>query len=639
MPGRNCLRPDPSSGTLIWDHFIRQSLVVDSERTAVFRRKVHALFSDRYSSASLIYRVLASEGSRHWPSYALNFMLMGVAAACTAFSAYLVGHVFSATYIARNFHVIVGLAALTVLIFLIKGFASYAQAVLLAQIGNEIVARNQQQVITKVLRQSLGYFTNRPSAEIMTQITAGSSSVSAVLDLLICAVGRDSVSLIGLMTVMVIQDPLMSMCALVVMPAAFTTVRKLTRRLRLSFVDQMGGMAKMMEILQESLQGLRIVKAFGLEQEFDRRVERVAQSTRAAGNLMAQLSNRSGPLMETLGGIAIALVFLYGGYRVTVTNAAPGAFISFVTAFLLAYEPAKRLARLHIDLRIKLAGVRMYYELLDAPPTEPEDSHKPALQVNAGRLEFRRVQFGYRPERVALADMSFAAEPGRVTALVGMSGGGKSTTFNLILRLYEPDTGAILIDGQDISNCSRQSLRRQIAYVGQDVFLFGGSIRENIAYGNLSAGEEQIVGAAKAAHAHEFITLLPQGYDSYVGERGMQLSAGQRQRISIARALLKQAPIILLDEPTSALDSESEQLIQNALAELCVGRTTLVIAHRLHTIRDADHINVVEEGTVIESGRHRELLLRGGRYASFYRHMLNESISDERRIVSFRSRN
>jgi ATP-binding cassette subfamily B protein len=340
---------------------------------------------------------------------------------------------------------------------------------------------------------------------------------------------------------------------------------------------------------------------------------------------MATVSNRSGPLMEMLGGIAISIALMYGGYRVIATDAAPGQFVSFITAFLLAYEPAKRLARLNIDLSSALIGARMLLEIIDKPATEPDDSDKPALALSLAQIEFRDVTFAYRPEHPVLKRMNFIAEPGKVTALVGPSGGGKSTILSLLLRFYEADEGAILIDGQVISDYSRSSLRQQTAYVGQDVYLFRGSVRENIAFGKPGATEEEIVAAAEAACAHDFITGFPQGYDTSVGEHGTQLSGGQRQRIAIARALIKNAPIILLDEATAALDSESEKYVQEAMARLCKGRTTIVIAHRLHTIIHADTILVVEGGTIVEAGRHDDLLQKNGRYANFFRLQQHES--------------
>ena len=377
-----------------------------------------------------------------------------------------------------------------------------------------------------------------------------------MINLLITSLGRDLLSLIGLVSVMVVQDPLMSFFSLIVVPPAFLVLRKLIRRIYAIARSQFHGGARIMETLQETLQGIRIVKAFTLEEVMRERFNRNVAAVEHEANKMARVSSRASPLMETLGGCAIALAITYGGYRVIETGATPGQFFSFITAFLLAYEPAKRLARLNIELNSGLVGVRILFEVLDLPPSEPADFTAPSLQVKDARLELDDVGFAYRSDEVILRGMSLAAEPGKLTALVGPSGGGKSTVFNLILRFYELEHGRIVIDGQDIAKVSRRSLRQSIAYVGQDVFLFRGTIRENIAFGKPGASEDEIVAAAKAAYAHDFILSFPRGYDAAVGEHGLQLSGGQRQRVAIARALIKNAPIILLDEATAALDSE-----------------------------------------------------------------------------------
>jgi ATP-binding cassette subfamily B protein len=423
---------------------------------------------------------------------------------------------------------------------------------------------------------------------------------------------------------MVTQDPIMSFFSFVVAPPAFLILRKLVRRIYKVARTQFHGTERVLETLQETLQGIRIVKAFTLEDMMRQRFDAQVAAVEHEANKMARISNRSSPLMETLGGIAIAMAITYGGYRVIDTGATPGQFFSFITAFLLAYEPAKRLARLNIELNGALVGVRVLFEVLDAPASEPTDAGKPPVRIDAARLAFEDVRFGYRRNEPILNGMSFVAEPGRLTALVGPSGGGKSTIFNLIMRFYEPERGRIVIDGQDIGQASRRSLREHVAYVGQDVFLFRGSVRDNIAFGRPNASQDEIVAAAKAAYAHEFILSFPRGYDTPVGEHGLQLSGGQRQRIAIARALIKNAPIILLDEATAALDSESERQVREAMDRLCEGRTTLAIAHRLHTVAHADRIFVIEQGRVVEDGRHDDLLRRDGRYASFYRLQLEQ---------------
>jgi ATP-binding cassette subfamily B protein len=317
---------------------------------------------------------------------------------------------------------------------------------------------------------------------------------------------------------------------------------------------------------------------------------------------------------------------IYGGYRVIQNASSAGALFSFITAFLLANEPAKRLARFNIDLSSNLVAGRILFEIIDSAPTEPVDDDRPPLVLTQGRIALSRVQFAYRAGDPVIRDLSFVAEPARLTALVGYSGGGKSTILSLIPRFYEVSSGVIAIDGQNVATVPRRSLRRQIAYVGQDVFLFHGSVRDNIALGRPGASEAEIVAVAKAAHAHDFIMAFSAGYDTQVGERGLQLSGGERQRIAIARALLKDAPIILLDEATAALDSQSERYVQDAIAKLCRGRTTVVIAHRLATVMHADRILVIQAGQIVEAGRHDELIRKGGRYAEFCRLQLEKQV-------------
>jgi ATP-binding cassette subfamily B protein len=549
---------------------------------------------------------------------------MLVAAAGTALSAYLLGTMTNEAYVNRNFQGIVIIGIIAMAIFATKGMATYGSTVMLTSIGNRIVADNQQRMFDKLLRENMGFFADRHSSEFIARLTTGANAVSQVINLLITAIGRDLMSLIGLSVVMVTEDPVMSLAGFIVAPPAIIFLRKLIRRVRNIAMIQFTGGTRIIETMQEALQGLRMVKAFSLENEMRRRLAVSVEAVERQSNKMARVANRASPLMETLGGFAIALAMIYGGYRGIASGATPGQFVGFLAAFLLAYEPAKRLARLNIDLNNNLVGVRVLYEVIDSPPGESNDTDRPPLKLSTARLEFADVRFAYRPGTPVLRGMSFIAQPGKLTALVGPSGGGKSTVLDLILRFYSVDSGRILIDGQDVATVSRDSLRGQIAYVGQIVQLFRGTIRENIGLGRVGASEAEIVAAAKAAHAHEFILGFPAGYDTPVGEHGMQLSGGQRQRLAIARAVIKNAPIILLDEATASLDSESERYVQEALAELRKGRTTLVIAHRLSTITHADNILVVENGLVVESGRHDELLRKGGRYASFYRLQLKE---------------
>ena len=585
---------------------------------------LHSASDDpRYSAVALVRRLFLEQGLAHWKKYVIAFILMAIAAGCTAFSAYLIGNVINEAYINRNLPGIITLGALTAVLFTTKGVATYGQSVMMSRIGNRIIANNQRAVFAKLLNEGLGFFSERHSTEFIMRLSTGAAAATDVINMMITSVGRDFFSLVGLVTVMVVQDPLMSFFSFVVAPPALFVLRKLIRRIYAIGRSQYHGNERIIETLQETLQGIRIVKAFTLEDVMRERFARHVATVEYEANKMARVSNRASPLMETLGGVAIAIAITYGGYRVIDTGATPGQFFSFITAFLLAYEPAKRLARLNLQLNTALVGVRVLFEVLDSPPSEPSDAGKPDLQIKTPRLEFEHVSFGYREESV-LRDMSFIAEPGKLTALVGPSGGGKSTVFNLIMRFYEPESGKIVVDDKEIRDVSRHSLRQHIAYVGQDVFLFRGTVRENIAFGKPGASEDEIVAAAKAAYAHDFIMSFPRGYDSPVGEHGLQLSGGQRQRIALARALIKNAPIILLDEATAALDSESELQVREAMEHLFRGRTTLAIAHRLHTVSHADRIYVVEQGRVTESGRHDELLEQNGRYASFYRLQLKQ---------------
>ena len=584
--------------------------------------------TDKYSARVLLRRLLVEEALGHWPRYAVAIVLSVVVAGATALPAYLIGTLVDAADVDKNYSKIVSIGVLTMLIFVVRGLATYGSSVLLSWIGNRIIADNQRRMFDKLLHENIGYFADRHSSEFVSRLATGAQAVCQVINILVMTLVRDLLSLIFLICIMVKADPIMSFAALIIAPPAIFFLRKMIRRVRMIARMQFTGSTRIAETVLEALQGMRMVKAFGLEDEMRRRLDESVTAVQHESNKMARVSSRTAPMMDVLAGVAILLAFIYGGYRIVETGAKPGQFVSFLFAFFLAYEPAKRLARLNLDLTSNLVGVRMLYEVIDSPAGEPDDNDKPTLKLSAARLEFADVRFAYSPGTPVLRGISFVAERGKLVALVGPSGGGKSTVLNLILRFYDIDSGRIAIDGQGIAKVSRRSLREQVAYVGQIVHLFRGSIRDNIALGKLGASTDEIIAAAKAAHAHEFIESFAAGYNTQVGEHGLQLSGGQRQRVAIARALIKDAPIILLDEATAALDSESERNVQDAIAELCKGRTTLAIAHRLSTIMHADCILVIENGTIVESGRHEELLRKGGRYASFYRLQLKEQASD-----------
>lgn len=585
----------------------------------MLERLKRLLPADSNSDIGLILRVVGEQGRAHWMKFAVIAVFMGVAAACTAGFAYLFAHVINDVYFRRGFAQVATLAATVIILFSVRGLASYGHAVMLARVGNRITAQNQRRMYDKLMQEGMEYFADRHSSQFTASFLQGAGAMTAVLNVVLLALGRDLMSLIGLLAVMVVQNPMLSVIGIVVMPPAVVGVRKLIKRVQSLAFAQFSKGANILAAMQETVQGFRVVKAFNLEDAMRRRIGDDIAGVEWAANKIARVSNRSGPIMETLGGIAIALVMLYGGFLILETGAPPGEFVAFIGAFLLAYEPAKRIARMNVDLSGTMIGLRVLFDVLDSPPAEGDDSHRPMLAVSKGRVEFIDVNFAYRPGQAVLRNTRFVAEPGRVTALVGPSGGGKSTIFSLLLDFYRPQSGAVAIDGQHLGEVTRKSVRANIAYVGQEPFLIRGSIRENIMCGKPDATEAELIAAAKGAHAHDFIMSFPLGYDSPVGESGSQLSLGQRQRVAVARALIKDAPIVLLDEPTASLDSESEQKVQEAVRRLCRGKTTLVIAHRLNTIVDADCIHVVENGAIVESGRHGELLRKEGRYATFFR--------------------
>ncbi|WP_296708161.1 ABC transporter ATP-binding protein [Rhodoblastus sp.] len=575
----------------------------------------------------LIERLLREQGSKHAKGYFFAFAMMGIIAATTTISAYIMGGIVNRIFVDRNIEAMWAIGGAITTIYVAKGFATYGQQVILSRIANNIIAECQTRIFDKMLAMDVSFYNARHSTEFLARQAFISQSAGSALNTLVTALGRDILTTLGLTFAMFQQDPVLASIAILILPLAIFGVRKLGNRARKVMMTEFHGFAAILESLQETAQGIRVVKSFTLEPFMRERQLRAIRSFETAANKLSRVQSRSSPLMETLAGCAVAAVVVYGGYRVIYDGAQPGNFFAFITALLLATEPAKRVARLHVDMNSSLIGVGMLYEFLDEPTPESEPANMPELKITQGRVEFSDVEFSYRAGEMVLNKLNLVAEPGQTTALVGRSGGGKTTAMSMILRFYEPTAGKIIIDGQDIAGFSRRSLRSQIGYVGQDTFLFKGSVRDNIGFGRPGASDEEIVAAAKAAFAHDFIMGFERGYDSPVGEQGMQLSGGQRQRISIARAFLKDAPLILLDEATSALDTESERAVQEALKTLCAGRTTLVIAHRLTTVASAERICVIEGGRVLESGRQDELLARNGVYAMLYRTQFERSLA------------
>lgn len=562
--------------------------------------------------------LFADQGRLHWRSYVLGFALMIVFSGSTGLIAYLIGDVINGIFVEKNYDALYWLSGAVVAVFAMKGLSLYLQSIVMARVGNRIVADVQRRLYAHMLVQDLNFYQNRHSTAFLAQISFITRAARDALNTVITGVGRDLATLIFLMGVVIWQDPIMSAVGIIVLPLSALGIVQLMRQARKIITTEFGAFAKVMEFTQETAQGIRVVKSYQLEDALRARMDEHIDALERANNNLVEVNARANPLMELLGGIAVGLVLMYGGYRVIVDGQTPGQFFSFLTAFLLAYEPAKRLARFQIDLRSQLVGVEMLYRILSQPGREADGDGGPALTVTQGEVIVDHVSFSYPGADPVLHGVSFTAPAGKTTALVGHSGGGKSTIMALLQRFFRPSKGRILIDGQDLARVSLRSARMAIATVSQDVWLFSGTIRENIAIGRSGASESDVIAAARAAGAHEFIDRMPHGLDTAIGEQGVKLSGGQRQRLSIARAILKDAPILLLDEATAALDSETERAVQDALDRLRTGRTMIVIAHRLQTVMNADKICVIEHGRVVEEGTHDELLRRRGRYYHYH---------------------
>jgi ATP-binding cassette subfamily B protein len=506
-----------------------------------------------------------------------------------------------------------------VFVFLIKGLSTYGSSVILTKIGNNIVARQQRRLGNHVLDQSLAFFVHFPSSDLITRVSQAASSASTVMNLLMTRI-QDVLTAIALLLAMFKLDWQLTCAALFIFLPITFSLSLLIKRIRKIANSQFKTFIQVISAIQEAIIGNKLIKSYNLENSMRQRFDEAIRGVEKLSNKMAIVTARTSPIMEFIGGVAVAAIVFYGGYRNLVLGQSADSLIAFLTALLLAYEPIKRIARMNVSLHAALIGLKMLYNVLDSDHSIPEADDARPLQLSKGNIALKNVTFSYRPKQPVLRDVSLTCSGGNVTALVGPSGSGKSTILNLIERFYAVDSGRIEIDGQEISGLKTESLRAHLSLVSQDTFLFSDTLRNNIRFARPDASDAEIEAAAKAAFAHDFIMEQPQGYNTQVGENGGSLSGGQRQRISIARAFLKNAPILLLDEATSALDSESEKQIQLAFDTLMQGRTTIVIAHRFSTIRNARTIHVMQNGKVVASGSHQELISdEKSLYAHLYR--------------------
>ncbi len=548
----------------------------------------------------------------------LALLCMGVMAAATAANAWLMQPMLDRIFVAHDEKLLLIIPVVIVVLAFLKGFANYGQTVMMTHVGQRVVADIQGALFARIMRADLAFFHANPTGTLISRFTVDAGMLRGAATDLLASIGREAVTAVFLIALMFYQDWVLALMAAVVFPIAFRPIVSIGRRMRRISANTQVEIGLLMTLLNQSFQGARHVKAYGMEAYETTRarsyIDRLFNIVQRAARIRAIAS----PLMETLGGVAVALVILYGGHQVMSGARTPGAFFSFITALLLAYQPLKSLAGLNASLQEGLAAAQRIFTVLDIEPAIQDKPGAADLAVSGGEIRFDRVDFVYANGAPALNNVSLTVPAGKRVALVGASGAGKSTMLNMVPRFYDVASGRISVDGQDVRDVTLACLRAAIALVSQEVTLFDDTVKANIAYGRFDASDAEIFAAAKAAAADEFIRALPQGYETTVGEHGVKLSGGQRQRIAIARAMLKNAPILLLDEATSSLDTESEHQVQAALDTLMRGRTTMVIAHRLSTVIGADLIYVMEGGRVVEQGRHAELLRREGVYARLY---------------------
>ena len=579
------------------------------------------------STRGLLRRLLARHVRPHWRRIAGAIVCMALAAAATAANAWLMEPVLDKVFVERRTEMLYIIPLAVVAAAMVKGFSSYGQGVLLNHVGQRIISDLQVKLFDQAVRADLAFFNENPAAKLGMRLTHDVFLMRQAITQSLVGISKDALTVVFLVALMFWQDWQLALIAFFVFPAAVFPVLRLGKRMRKISGNTQIELGALMATIDEAFQGIRHVKAYRMEAQETAKARGIVENVFELVRKNTRTRSASHPIMETLGSLAVAAVIFYGGWQVVAGQTTPGTFFSFVTALLLAYQPVKSLANLNNTLQEGLAAAARVFALEDMRPTIVDRPGAAALAAVAGEIRFEGVSFAYREDRLALDGLTLRIPAGKTIALVGPSGGGKTTILNLLPRFYDVARGRVTLDGYDIRDVTLDSLRANIALVTQETSLFHDTIRANVSYGKPGAAEAEIRDALRAAGAIDFVDALPEGIETVVGERGAKLSGGQRQRIAIARAFLKNAPVLLLDEATSALDNESERQIQASLATLMKGRTTIVVAHRLSTIVDADLICAIDEGRLIETGTHAELIAKDGLYAKL--HALQASAKTE----------
>ena len=552
-----------------------------------------------------------------WPYFALAMACMLGYSVTAGAMPFLVQWMMDDVFVKKDAAMLYYLPLTIIGIFFVRGLLNFGQGYLSDYVGLRII-QDVRNLLTRHLQfMSLSFFSRHSSGTLISRVASDVTLLRSALTDALASFLKDTTSLIVLVVVAFIKDWFLASLAFVVFPASVLPVIRLSKKIKRFARRGQISTGKLTVFLQESIQGNRIVKAFGMEEYEIRRFAKENSQLFKQSLRASRIRGIVTPMMELLAAFGIGTVVWYGGSSVVAGGRTPGEFMAFMTAMFFMYEPFKGLTRTYTVLHQGLAGAERVFEILDEPPSINDKPDATLAPRFAKAIKFHDVSFAYGAKPV-LSHINLTIRAGEVVALVGMSGAGKSTLADLIPRFYDVNEGQITIDGVDIRDVRLASLRSQIGIVTQHTFLFDDTVRNNIAYGDPQRAMADVIAAAQAAHADEFITSMPNGYDSFIGEMGMQLSGGQRQRLAIARALLKDAPILILDEATSALDSDSERMVQEALERLMTERTTLVIAHRLSTIRNADRIVVLVDGTIAEEGTHEELLARKSEYSRLY---------------------